>query len=117
MRGGLAAKPDWAGAPLADRQDAFEQLKTKSGIWFHDVRRSTNHPHPLRDWYRPEGLKELLAQDAAEDHVHGADVGEAAAPEHPAAPGKGTGRLSSRSAVRGRAGVRWRPAGSEGMAS
>ncbi len=39
------------------------QLETKSGIWFLDGRISTNHPKPLRGFYSPEGLKELLKQD------------------------------------------------------
>ena len=44
----------------------LQQLETKSGIWFLDVRRGTNHPRPLRDWYCPEGLAELLNQDEDE---------------------------------------------------
>ena len=41
----------------------LRQIKTKSGIWFLDARRTTNHPNALEDWYSPEGLKGLLAQD------------------------------------------------------
>jgi len=41
----------------------LQQLEEKSGIWFLDARRSTNHPRPLKAWYSPEGLKELLKQD------------------------------------------------------
>ncbi len=41
----------------------LRQLKTKSGIWFLDARRSTNHSHPLEGWYTPQGLLDLLAQD------------------------------------------------------
>ncbi|HYO66473.1 MAG TPA: type I restriction-modification system endonuclease, partial [Archangium sp.] len=33
------------------------------GIWFHDVRRPSNHPRALAGWYSPQGLMELLAQD------------------------------------------------------
>ena len=43
----------------------LRQLRTKSGIWFHDARRSTNHAHPLEGWYTPQGLLDLLAQDTA----------------------------------------------------
>jgi type I restriction enzyme, R subunit len=41
----------------------LRQIKTKSGTWFLDARRSTNHPDALDGWYTPEGLKALLAQD------------------------------------------------------
>lgn len=41
----------------------LRQIKTKSGIWFLDARRSTNHPRPLEGWYTPEGLQDLLVQD------------------------------------------------------
>ena len=41
----------------------IRQLRTKSGIWFLDARRPTNHPDPLDGWYTPEGLKSLLGQD------------------------------------------------------
>lgn len=41
----------------------FKQFEEKSGIWFLDARKSTNHPRPLQGWYSPQGLKELLKQD------------------------------------------------------
>jgi type I restriction enzyme R subunit len=41
----------------------LRQLRTKSGIWFLDVRRAENHPVPLEGWYTPEGLLDLLKQD------------------------------------------------------
>lgn len=41
----------------------FKQFEEKSGIWFLDARKSTNHPRPLKGWYSPQGLKELLKQD------------------------------------------------------
>lgn len=44
----------------------LEQIKTKSGIWFLDVRRSTNLPKPLQGWYSPEGLIKLRQQDIEE---------------------------------------------------
>jgi type I restriction enzyme R subunit len=43
----------------------LQQVKTKSGIWFLDARRATNHPRPLEGWYTPEGLQDLLSRDAA----------------------------------------------------
>lgn len=41
----------------------LEQLKTKSGIWFLDVRNHRNHSDALRGWFSPEGLKELFDRD------------------------------------------------------
>ncbi len=41
----------------------LEQLRTKSGIWFLDLRKKTNRPEPLRGWYSPLGLTELIARD------------------------------------------------------
>ncbi len=41
----------------------LRQIETKSGIWFLDARRPTNHPNALRGWYTPDGLKALLKQD------------------------------------------------------
>ena len=46
----------------------LKQLRTKSGIWFQDVRQPNNHPRPLVSWYTPEGLKQLFNQD-----IHAAD--------------------------------------------
>ncbi|UTW65392.1 type I restriction-modification system endonuclease [bacterium SCSIO 12643] len=43
----------------------LEQIKTKSGIWFLDIRNNRNRARPLRGWFSPEGLKELLEQDLA----------------------------------------------------
>ncbi|MPT31178.1 MAG: type I restriction-modification system endonuclease [Chryseobacterium sp.] len=42
----------------------LEQIKTKSGIWFQDVRINTNHAYPLRGWFSPDGLKEIYERDA-----------------------------------------------------
>jgi len=42
----------------------LEQLKTKSGIWFQDIRKSTNRAYALKGWYSPEGLKELYNRDS-----------------------------------------------------
>ncbi|MFA9457787.1 type I restriction-modification system endonuclease [Halalkalibacter sp. AB-rgal2] len=41
----------------------MKQFESKSGIWFLDARKPTNHPRPLKAWYSPQGLKELLKQD------------------------------------------------------
>lgn len=41
----------------------LEQYKTKSGIWFLDLRDSSNVPKALRGWMSPSGIEELLEQD------------------------------------------------------
>lgn len=41
----------------------LEQYKTKSGIWFLDLRRSSNVPKALRGWISPENLLDLLGKD------------------------------------------------------
>ncbi len=41
----------------------FQQLTTKSGIWFVDARKTTNLPYALPTWQTPSGLKERLKQD------------------------------------------------------
>jgi type I restriction enzyme, R subunit len=41
----------------------MKQFAERSGIWFLDARKSTNHPRPLKGWYSPQGLKELVKQD------------------------------------------------------
>ncbi len=41
----------------------LKQLATKSGTWFCDVRRATNHSHALDGWHSPEGLLARLKQD------------------------------------------------------
>ncbi|HTA89124.1 MAG TPA: type I restriction-modification system endonuclease [Polyangiaceae bacterium] len=47
----------------------LRQLKTKSGIWFHDVRRPQNHSKPLEGWHTPEGLLDLLKQNEDEAYA------------------------------------------------
>jgi len=44
-------------------RDYSEQIKTKSGIWWLDLREKRNIPSPLRGWMRPEGLWEKLKED------------------------------------------------------
>lgn len=46
----------------------LKQFEERSGIWFLDARKPTNHPRPLRAWYSPAGLKELLKQDIEGAH-------------------------------------------------
>jgi type I restriction enzyme, R subunit len=41
----------------------LKQLATKSGTWFCDVRRTTNHSNALDGWHSPEGLLARLKQD------------------------------------------------------
>jgi type I restriction enzyme, R subunit len=53
----------------------LKQLATKSGTWFCDIRRPTNHGHALDGWYTPEGLTALLKRDEAK-----ADAGLKAEP-------------------------------------
>ena len=43
----------------------LRQLRTKSGVWFRDLRRAEHLAAPLDGWYSPEGLKELARQDVA----------------------------------------------------
>ncbi|MFI8379038.1 type I restriction-modification system endonuclease [Leeuwenhoekiella sp. NPDC079379] len=44
-------------------RDYLEQLKTKSGIWFLDVRDDHNHPTPLKGWFSPQGLVDLYQKN------------------------------------------------------
>lgn len=41
----------------------LEQLRTKSGIWFLDVRNQANLSYPIRNWFSPEDMKARLDQD------------------------------------------------------
>ena len=49
-------------------REYLEQLKTKSGIWFCDVRNPHNLRRPLQGWKSPEGLVKLLQQDKDKAH-------------------------------------------------
>lgn len=42
----------------------LEQIKTKSGIWFQDIRINTNRAYALRGWFSPDGLKEMYERDS-----------------------------------------------------
>jgi len=46
----------------------LEQIKTKSGVWFLDIRNERNNSKPLRGWYSPEGLVELYKRDLQESN-------------------------------------------------
>lgn len=47
----------------------LRQLQEKSGIWFLDGRRPTNHARAVNGWYTPAGLSDLLALDEQQaDH-------------------------------------------------
>jgi type I restriction enzyme, R subunit len=46
----------------------LEQLRTKSGIWFCDLRRPDNLRRPLQTWYSPQGLLDTLTQDIEQAH-------------------------------------------------
>ena len=69
----FTGEPPATGAPWGDYNVPFlfatngrpflRQLKTQSGIWFLDARRPVNHPRPLKGWYTPQGLLDLLAHD------------------------------------------------------
>ena len=41
----------------------LRQHLTASGIWFHDLRQSTNVPRALEAWYTPTGLMDLFERD------------------------------------------------------
>ncbi len=41
----------------------LKQLELKSGIWFLDLRDSTNSPKALQGWFSPGGLLEMLEKD------------------------------------------------------
>ncbi len=47
-------------------RDYLKQIEAKSGIWFLDARRRTNHAKALQGWYTPDGLLKLLEFDAQE---------------------------------------------------
>jgi type I restriction enzyme, R subunit len=43
----------------------LEQIKTKSGVWFLDVRNPFSRARVLQGWYSPEGLVKLFEKDSA----------------------------------------------------
>lgn len=48
---------------VTNRRPYLEQLQTKSGIWFLDLRKSSNAPKALHGWIGPTGIRELLEKD------------------------------------------------------
>lgn len=55
----------------------LEQIRTKSGIWFLDVRDEANQSYPIRNWFSPDDLLDKLNQDikAANEALELADHG------------------------------------------
>ncbi|MFG6685264.1 type I restriction-modification system endonuclease [Mariniflexile sp. HNIBRBA6329] len=47
-------------------RDYLEQLETKSGIWFLDIRNNRNRPSAKKGWFSPEGLIGLYEKDINE---------------------------------------------------
>ncbi|WP_367404249.1 type I restriction-modification system endonuclease [Kocuria marina] len=43
----------------------LEQYRTKSGVWFRDVRSTDNAPRALQGWYSPTGLMEVFEADTS----------------------------------------------------
>src|SRR5690606_31665464 len=41
----------------------LEHIKTKSVIWFLDIRKERSHAKPLRGWFSPKGLVDLYERD------------------------------------------------------
>ena len=59
---------DWHGYKIpflfsTNGRDFLEQIKTKSGIWFLDIRKVRSHAKPLRGWFSPKGLVDLYERD------------------------------------------------------
>lgn len=50
----------------ANGRPYLEQIKTKSGIWFLDVRKERNRARALKGWYSPQGLVDLWNQNLDE---------------------------------------------------
>lgn len=44
----------------------LEQLRTKSGIWFLDVRSESNQSYPIKNWFSPADIEEKLKQNIDE---------------------------------------------------
>jgi type I restriction enzyme R subunit len=41
----------------------LKQIQEKSGVWFLDARKPTNHPKALMSWHSPEGLMNMIKRD------------------------------------------------------
>lgn len=44
----------------------FKQLEQESGIWFLDIRESSNQRRALQGWYKPEEIREYLSHSISE---------------------------------------------------
>lgn len=53
----------------ANGRPYVQQLQTKSGIWFADLRQSGNIPRATAGWPSPLGLKEMLQENTAEGNA------------------------------------------------
>lgn len=67
---GLAFLGDWNGYKVpflfsTNGREYLEQIKTKSGIWFLDIRNDRNHAMPLQGWFSPQGLLDLWQRNIA----------------------------------------------------
>ncbi|WP_431174226.1 DUF4145 domain-containing protein, partial [Flagellimonas flava] len=51
-------------------REYLEQIKTKSGIWFLDVRKERNRAYPIKGWFSPTGLVELYERDIVDRAVN-----------------------------------------------
>lgn len=47
----------------ANGREYQNQIKTKSGIWFRDLRKPENKSRALANWYTPEEIENLLIRD------------------------------------------------------
>lgn len=69
--GKVEGKQRWYKVPFlysTNGRPYLAQCKSASGIWFQDVRKTTNHARPLTEWHTPDGLKALLEQDVDQAH-------------------------------------------------
>lgn len=72
---------DWTGYKVpflfsTNGRDYLEQIKTKSGVWFLDVRDSRNQSKALQAWYSPQGLVDLYKRnlDEINDRLQNSDI-------------------------------------------
>ncbi|MCK5689470.1 type I restriction-modification system endonuclease, partial [Myxococcota bacterium] len=57
------------------RAEHHRQIESLTGIWFRDLRKSTNLERPLNGWHTPDGIKKLLANNSAAAHEKLKDTG------------------------------------------
>lgn len=70
-RDGVEFLGDWHNykAPFlfsTNGREYLEQIKTKSGIWFLDIRDERNRAKALKGWFSPEGLIDIFDKDIDE---------------------------------------------------